>query len=163
MTSPTEPVYANHRQPHGEFDRESIHFEAQIDSNLAALDDLKDQDCVDSPEPEPEQETIHRHHVSCEDLLEFANVKPSSRARGSDSDEVRIMSKVLGNVITKEQCLNILEFSDWDVLKAIKLAKVQRVVVGAELATCNNALEATSWDITKAAQWILQQDEIMQV
>lgn len=41
-------------------------------------------------------------HVSCEDLLEFACDGPNSRrtrgkARGVDSDEVRIMGKVLGN------------------------------------------------------------------
>ncbi|KAL1381406.1 hypothetical protein pipiens_000431, partial [Culex pipiens pipiens] len=35
------------------------------------------------------------NYVSCEDLLEFAE-KPKGRARGLESDEVRIMSKVLG-------------------------------------------------------------------
>lgn len=34
--------------------------------------------------------------VSCEDLLEFANKKPKGKERGIESDEVRIMSKVLG-------------------------------------------------------------------
>lgn len=34
-------------------------------------------------------------HVSVEDLLEFADQKPSSRQRGVESDEVRIMNKVL--------------------------------------------------------------------
>lgn len=44
-------------------------------------------------------------HVSCEDLLEFACDGPNSRrtrgkARGVDSDEVRIMGKVLGNNVS---------------------------------------------------------------
>lgn len=84
-----------------EFDTESLHFEAQIESSLDALDDIaqeSEQDAVDG-HVEGEREEAARassHHVSCEDLLKFANAKPSSRARGNDSDEVRIMSKVLG-------------------------------------------------------------------
>lgn len=34
--------------------------------------------------------------VSCEDLLEFSEKKPNGRERGAESDEVRIMIKVLG-------------------------------------------------------------------
>lgn len=34
-------------------------------------------------------------HVSVEDLLEFADQKPCGRQRGVESDEVRIMNKVL--------------------------------------------------------------------
>lgn len=49
-------------------------------------------------------------------------------------------------------------------MKAIKIARLQKVVAGADLQTCNAALEATSWDVTKAAQWILQHDgEVTQV
>lgn len=162
-----EPVYANHGSSSREFDTESLHFEAQIDSNLAALDEIsQEQDCVDGSADfncVVPDDKVQRHHVSCEDLLEFANVKPNSRTRGNDSDEVRIMSKVLGKDFATEQCLQILDFSEWDVLRAIKLAKLQKVVVGADLNICNAALEANSWDVTKAAQWILQQDEIMQV
>lgn len=160
---PSEPLYENDGNSNRDFDVESIHFEAQIDSNLAALDNIpQEQDCVDSSVVSNDDK-VQRHHVSCEDLLEFANVKPSSRTRGNDSDEVRIMLKVLGKDISNENCLQILEFSDWDVLRAIKIAQLQKVVVGADLATCNTALETTSWDVTKAAQWILQQDEILQV
>lgn len=39
------------------------------------------------------------NYVSCEDLLEFAE-KPKGRARGLESDEVRIMSKVLGKNVS---------------------------------------------------------------
>lgn len=49
-------------------------------------------------------------------------------------------------------------------MKAIKLVKLQNVVMNADLKTCSNALENSMWDITKAAQWILQQDgEVTQV
>jgi len=48
----------------------------------------------------------HSDHVSCEDLLEFAHDGPNARrtsgkARGVDSDEVRIMRKVLGNYVSR--------------------------------------------------------------
>lgn len=38
--------------------------------------------------------------VSCEDLLEFSDKKPKGRERGADSDEVRIMMKVLGKDVS---------------------------------------------------------------
>ena len=46
-------------------------------------------------------------HVSCEDLLEFAMDRPNSRrtqgpARGTQSDEVHIMQKVLKNEVLNE-------------------------------------------------------------
>lgn len=130
----SEPSYINHNP----FDNHSIHFEAQIESELAALDHIEENnfkyanniDTVDggpmkpysndkiislhlangggvsTNEDKPKNtvtnkgvDVILRHntdHVSCEDLLEFADTKPSSKARGLESDEVRIMSKVLG-------------------------------------------------------------------
>lgn len=38
--------------------------------------------------------------VSCEDLLEFADKKPKGKERGIESDEVRIMTKVLGTIVS---------------------------------------------------------------
>lgn len=38
--------------------------------------------------------------VSCEDLLDFADKKPKGCERGIDSDEVRIMLKVLGQEVS---------------------------------------------------------------
>lgn len=87
-----------------ECDTESVHFEQRIDSELAALDNIRDQD-VSEDVIENISQKLQSHHVSCEDLLEFADLKPSSRARGNDSDEVRIMSKVLGqNVRCSSNC-----------------------------------------------------------
>lgn len=100
-------MYANdiHRVTRNEYDSASLHFEAQIEKNLEALDSIpQEQDCVDGA-PQQQQHSdedvkVQSHHVSCEDLLKFANAKPSSRARGEESDEVRLMFKVLGNDVS---------------------------------------------------------------
>lgn len=155
---------------HMDKNSESIHFEEQIASNLNALDDIpQEQDVVDGACDDFEEkrntskyEGSLTHHVSCEDLLKFANSKPPSRTRGNDSDEVRIMSKVLGKNITTEKCLEALDQSDWDVMRAIKILKLQNIV-NTDIKTCFNALEVSSWDITKGAQYILQQDDVTQV
>ncbi|CAH0557942.1 unnamed protein product [Brassicogethes aeneus] len=159
-----EPLYSNHSVGPSDDDKnpEAMRFEAQIESSLDALDEIpQERDVVDGAADGGEDQLTH--HVSCEDLLKFANAKPSSRTRGNDSDEVRIMSKVLGKDVTTEKCLEALDQIDWDVMKAIKIVKVQNVVVSADLSTCLSALEKNTWDITKAAQWILQQDEVTQV
>lgn len=101
-----EPVYTNNVPQINHKIPESQHFEEQIESNLNALDEIPaDQDVVDGVNEfsslKNDEEKIHSHHVSCEDLLKFANTKPSSRTRGNDSDEVRIMSKVLGRDVSK--------------------------------------------------------------
>lgn len=113
-----EPMYANdiHRATKAEYDSASLHFEAQIEKNLDALDNIPhEQDCIDGPiEQEQQQQQqpsdddevkLQSHHVSCEDLLKFANAKPSSRARGNESDEVRLMFKVLGNDVSGINCV----------------------------------------------------------
>lgn len=97
-------VKENEQVQERHYDTESLHFEERIDSDLAALDHLlQEQDCVDSPTnitAEQSSNIVQSHHVSCEDLLEFADAKPSSRERGNESDEVRIMSKVLGKDVS---------------------------------------------------------------
>lgn len=40
------------------------------------------------------------NHVSCEDLLDFSNKKPKGKERGLESDEMRILSKVLGSKVS---------------------------------------------------------------
>ncbi|XP_052873844.1 activated Cdc42 kinase-like [Anopheles cruzii] len=90
--------------------------------------------------------------VSCEDLLEFAE-KPKGRARGLESDEVRIMSKVLGKKPSPEQCLLTLEFIDWDIHKAIKLCKLQAILESYNLSLqeCRDALQTYDWDLHTTA------------
>ncbi|XP_022905181.1 activated Cdc42 kinase-like isoform X2 [Onthophagus taurus] len=165
VSDPFQSPSPNNGRGDGNFD-----FDAQIESNISALDDIASdgQDCVDAPiSPKSNNdlpEKIQSHHVSCEDLLEFADAKPSSRTRGNDSDQVRILIKVFRNDISTEQCLEALNHTDWEVLKAIKVIKLQKVVPGAPLGTYTLALDHCSWDITKAAHWILQQDgEVAQV
>lgn len=41
------------------------------------------------------------NHVSCEDLLDFSEMKPKGRERGIESDEVRIMVKMFGTKVSK--------------------------------------------------------------
>ncbi|XP_045470337.1 activated Cdc42 kinase-like isoform X2 [Harmonia axyridis] len=165
----SEPVYSNNVQGVIEKNTDSVHFEEQIESNLNALDeipseiDVVDGVCDDFARIKTEEDGSLTHHVSCEDLLKFANTKPLSRTRGNDSDEVRIMSKVLGKNVSTEKCLEALDHSNWDVMRAIKILKLQNVV-SADLRTCYNALENSTWDVAKGAQYILLQDgEVTQV
>lgn len=52
--------------------------------------------------PIAERKLEDSNSVSCEDLLEFSDKKPKGRERGIESDEVRIMAKVLGVVVSKK-------------------------------------------------------------
>lgn len=51
--------------------------------------------------PDAERKLEDSNSVSCEDLLEFSDKKPKGRERGIESDEVRIMAKVLGVVVSR--------------------------------------------------------------
>nr|CAD7397422.1 unnamed protein product [Timema cristinae] len=78
-------------------------FDQRIASELEALDNIPEQGAEESPSPVVSM-VRHSDHVSCEDLLEFACDTPNAKrtrgkARGVDSDEVRIMGKVLGNEV----------------------------------------------------------------
>uniref|UniRef100_A0A1A9WNU5 non-specific protein-tyrosine kinase n=1 Tax=Glossina brevipalpis TaxID=37001 RepID=A0A1A9WNU5_9MUSC len=92
--------------------------------------------------------------VSCEDLLEFADKKPKGRERGIDSDEVRIMMKVLGKDTTPERCLSSLEFINWDVHKAIKILKLQNILntLNLTLAETVDHLQSCDWDLHTTAR-----------
>ncbi|XP_011499650.1 PREDICTED: tyrosine-protein kinase PR2-like [Ceratosolen solmsi marchali] len=99
-------------------------------------------------------------HVSCEDLLEFACDGPNSRRtrgprNGEQSDEVRIMLKVLHEQSTPESCVAALNVTNWDVLAAIKLERLQGLLkrennfVGLE--DCKVMLSQCGGDVVKAA------------
>lgn len=82
---------------------QSNDFDLRIASELEALDNLPTETNGLSPDSNDLNDMMLRSsdHVSCEDLLEFACDQPNSKrtsgkARGIDSDEVRIMRKVLG-------------------------------------------------------------------
>uniref|UniRef100_A0A182MQ75 Tyrosine-protein kinase PR2 n=1 Tax=Anopheles culicifacies TaxID=139723 RepID=A0A182MQ75_9DIPT len=108
-------------------------------------------DCVQQPQTDCKLQKS-MNFVSCEDLLEFAE-KPKGRARGLESDEVRIMSKVLGKKPSPAQCLLTLEFIDWDIHKAIKLCKLQSILdtFNLSLQECNDALQMYDWDLHTTA------------
>lgn len=106
-------------------------------------------------------------HVSCEDLLDFACDGPNAKrtrgkSRGAQSDEVRIMEKVLGPKISGEMCISALNITDWDVHRAIKLARLESLLLNnphtrgmTESATNISALETVNWDVVKAASLIM--------
>lgn len=70
----------------------------------------KRNDSIDSEDGKEDDESILQRRlndsnaVSCEDLLEFSDKKPKGRERGVESDEVRIMTKVLGAVVSISLC-----------------------------------------------------------
>lgn len=129
-------------------------FENQIQEEIDSLDHL-----TDAPSPP----TIYKNsdHVSCEDLLEFAMDRPNAKrtqgpARGVDSDEVRIMQKVLAKErVSPEECLVALSEVDWDVHKAIKWVRLQlHMGTGQGLAPAEGstrALEHCNWNVVQAA------------
>ncbi|XP_061402876.1 activated Cdc42 kinase-like, partial [Musca vetustissima] len=92
--------------------------------------------------------------VSCEDLLEFSDKKPKGHERGVDSDEVRIMMKVLGKDSSPERCLKSLEFIEWDVHKAIKIIKLQNILKDMELTMPETVeyLLKYDWDLHTTAR-----------
>ncbi|XP_068084368.1 activated Cdc42 kinase-like [Anabrus simplex] len=134
-------------------------FEQRIACELAALDDIPDDRAM----------IRHDDHVSCEDLLEFACDTPNTKrtqgkAHGVESDEVRIMGKVLGLEVSAECCVAALNASDWDVHRAIKLARLHSLLESTMDApndwdTCNEALESCGWDVGRAAGWVLAQGQ----
>ncbi|XP_076545939.1 activated Cdc42 kinase-like isoform X7 [Osmia lignaria lignaria] len=107
-------------------------------------------------------------HVSCEDLLEFACDGPNARRtrgprNGKQSDEVRIMMKVLHEHSTPESCIAALNVTDWDVLAAIKLERLQGLLkkennfVG--LQDCKVMLNQCGGDVVKAAALLRSTDD----
>lgn len=107
-------------------------------------------------------------HVSCEDLLEFACDGPNVRRtrgprNGEQSDEVRIMMKVLHEQSTPESCIAALNVTDWDVLAAIKLERLQGLLkkennfVGLE--DCKVMLNQCGGDVVKAAALLRNTDD----
>lgn len=120
-----ESAVSNNRQSRGMFDI-----------------DVDDENLVLS---EPRK---HSNSASCEDLLAFAQT-PHGRERGVESDEVRIMSKVLGKNVIAVDCISALEVVDWDVHKAIKVCKLRNATSETHLSfdECVNVLQSYDWDL----------------
>ncbi|OQR68180.1 tyrosine-protein kinase PR2-like [Tropilaelaps mercedesae] len=107
-------------------------------------------------------------HVSCEDLLDFSSHRAAAkrtqgRARGVDSDEVHIMQKVLANEnLPAEDCLDALNVAEWNVHKAIKLARLRRLLARGEaplgkipFTQTKAVLETTGWNLEQAVRAIM--------
>lgn len=133
-------------------------FENQIQAEIDSLDNITSMDAHSPP-------TIYKNsdHVSCEDLLEFAMDRPNAkrtqgRACGIDSDEVRIMQKVLvKEQVTPEECLVALNEVEWDVHKAIKWLRLQRHL-GQHAVSPDNSTQALvrcNWNVQQAANYLL--------
>jgi hypothetical protein len=112
------------------------------------------------------------HHVSCEDLLDFAVDKPpactvvdeclknGTTKRGHNSDEVRVMQKVLANEVhlEAEECVNILEGTSWDVHKAIKCIRLRQILRKHSVnLDCNwiEMLTKFNWNIRQASNYLI--------
>lgn len=139
-------------------------FEEEIACSIDALDNIPESKYTSpktSLEHSPPLVHYNRDHVSCEDLLEFSprEERGKGHKRGVDSDEVRIMSKVLGGVTTdKVGCLQALDLTDWNVHRAIKIVKLKALVhkAGVKDNEMKIALINHEWDVAKAAGEIMK-------
>lgn len=142
------------------------------------IDPIKEQQAQSSqPEPPLDDDglmlpsidlTRQSDHVSCEDLLEFACDGPNTlRTRGprngEHSDEVRIMLKVLHGQSTPESCVAALNATNWNVLAAIKLERLQALLrqdnAFVSLEECKTALNECAGDVVKAAAHLRNSDD----
>lgn len=138
-------------------------FEDEIACSIDALDNIPESRYT-SPKTSLEHDAVkplvqyNQDHVSCEDLLEFS---PRGQDRGQESDEVRIMSKVLGNVgVDQATYTAALDLSEWNVHRAIKVVKlramVQQQVPGIQDNEMKMALQTRDWDVSKAANDLMK-------
>lgn len=75
---------------------------ADIGAASYIQDTIDEQTNVDTSSDElSEGKLKDSNSVSCEDLLEFADEKPKGKERGIESDEVRLMIKVLGKTVNE--------------------------------------------------------------
>lgn len=101
--------------------------------------------------------------VSCEDLLEFSDKKPKGKERGVESDEVRIMTKVLGTIVS------------WAVIRPNILFLKNQIMPGINHGTfvhfsslwtqatpeqCIIALDFIEWNVHRAIKMISLQNAL---
>jgi len=119
-------------------------FEEEIAFSIAALDDIpearytspKTSACSGTGDPDDEPPGVSGHQ------------------RSAESDEVRIMAKVLGGMSADPaNCVKALDLTDWNVHRAIKIVKLKALVrkPGVEETDMKVALINHEWDLTKAA------------
>lgn len=109
---------------------------------------LETEDSAPTPTPSSLKPKNSQHYSPCNDAFEdeiacsmdaldqitdnkYSSPKtsleddPGFRPRGVESDEVRIMTKVLGDT---EGCVQALDLTDWNVHRAIKLVKLKSLI-----------------------------------
>lgn len=195
-SAPQSPVYQNFSMI-PDADSASMNFESIVERK--DLNEVKDMlegnrrssmvvDCCDGVVAVADRGDVNvgdataalSNSVSCEDLLEFSEKKPNGRERGAESDEVRIMVKVLGpkvsrinlikNIIVSckklitfcfqinpKDCLEALDLMQWsDVHKAIKIIMLSNLMdkrgpVREQLRLCAEQLENNDWNLQDTA------------
>ncbi|KAJ6641428.1 Activated Cdc42 kinase-like [Pseudolycoriella hygida] len=135
-------IYPKHTQSKNELDQNALFnkIKSQVEANnvddagvdvvgcSSTVDSNVDENLSDSEKHLTKKSFSDSNAVSCEDLLEFSDKKPKGRERGVESDEVRIMTKVLGTEESADKFLIALDFIDWDVHKAIKIMTLQKTL-----------------------------------
>lgn len=127
-----------------------------IDSD--SLDDVNEED-----EQILERKLKDSNSVSCEDLLEFSDKKPKGKERGTESDEVRIMSKVLGTVVSYFSLhfqINI-QIHTTNLINNFKQKKMC-FFFQATPEQCIIALDFIEWNVHKAIKLIRLQNAMAQ-
>ncbi|CAG2167826.1 unnamed protein product, partial [Oppiella nova] len=84
----------------------------------------------------------------------------ATKKKGVDSDEVRVMQKVLANEtnLSSEECAKILHSTDWDVHKAIKCIRLRQQLRSHAIdVECDWAvmLAKFNWNIRQASNYLI--------
>jgi len=142
-----------HEARGGSFETYNDAFEDEIAYSIDALDELPN-----SQHSSPKTSVTNQTNYGFEQYSSLQDgrnaVKPR---RGVDSDEVRIMSKVLGGVsCDRNDCLSALNITDWNVHKAIKIVKLKGLLQkpGLTHSEIKISLMNSDWDVARAAALI---------
>lgn len=70
------------------------------------------------------------------------------------------MQKLFGSDVSREDCLEALEDTSWDLHKAIKFIKLKQLlsIQLGDVSHCKEALLACDWNVQKAADYMLGKD-----
>nr|XP_027203275.1 activated Cdc42 kinase-like [Dermatophagoides pteronyssinus] len=129
------------------------------------------QSTMSKPSPPPPSTTLSSSSSSMEKSLKSqSSLKlsnpptqpppPIPRHRNIDSDEVRVMQKVLSNEInlTAEECAKILDSTDWDIHKAIKCIRLRQQLRSHNInVDCDwsKMLTKFNWNIRQASNYLI--------
>ena len=122
--------------------------------------DFKKVDEDSMPLVSEEPETTSRASSSVGSLFKATSGSRAGKTMGRESDEVRIMKKVLGNMpdLDSSTCVQALDVTDWNVHHAIKLIKIKNLIKAPGLSDneMKVALQTRDWDVAKAANVLMK-------